>query len=341
MAKHRTNHRRMIAHVPHHRPRRSSTQNRSGEIECRDRLGQGLPGRDRTLRRWCRYCREVDNIGLPAGANDAERAPPCAGESEPRPPAVTLSATSADVPPPQVAFSSAVVRLRQPTRSRSITYGRAGSARCQAKYETVAAGGRGRPCTEAYERERRRRGRGWVALMADVVIGLTHVITHLGQLQVTSDRRMAGSRGRPSDGDGPRRSSFHGDRFPHRAAEGEYGGPANVIDSAAVRLIPRRRMPTSWPPAESVPVTRAGRRRCTRRTRAPTGREHAGSLGPPRDGRAAQRWCPRPSRVRAKAPGAGAAKSGRVAQGFVRVSVPPERPHRVRRELAPVKATSA
>lgn len=37
--------------------------------------------------------------------------------------------------------------------------------------------------TEAYKRERRRQGWGWVVLMAGVVIGLTHVITHLGQLR--------------------------------------------------------------------------------------------------------------------------------------------------------------
>ena len=37
--------------------------------------------------------------------------------------------------------------------------------------------------TEAYKRERRRQGRGWVVLTAGVVIGSTHVITHLGQLR--------------------------------------------------------------------------------------------------------------------------------------------------------------
>jgi hypothetical protein len=41
----------------------------------------------------------------------------------------------------------------------------------------------GGPYTEAYKRERRRQGRGWVVLMAGVVIGATHVVIHLGQLR--------------------------------------------------------------------------------------------------------------------------------------------------------------
>lgn len=37
--------------------------------------------------------------------------------------------------------------------------------------------------TEAYKRERRRQVWGWVVLTTGVLIGATHVVTHLGQLR--------------------------------------------------------------------------------------------------------------------------------------------------------------
>lgn len=175
MATHRTNHRRMITHVPHHRPRRSSTRT-DPEIECRDRLGQGLPGRDRTLRRWSRYCREV-NLSVcqraqttsngprpvPANQNLARCHPQCYQRRRALAPGCLLlgggSAPSAD----SLTIDN-VWTCWQRAMSGEERDGRS----------SEDAGG---PYTEAYERERRRRGRGWVALIAGVVIGSTHVIS--------------------------------------------------------------------------------------------------------------------------------------------------------------------
>ena len=117
-------------------------------------------------------------IGLPAGANDVERAPACTGESEPRP----LS--------PSVLPAQACPRPRLPSPRRwfdSLTidnvwtcWQRAMSGEERDGRSSEDAGG---PYTEAYKRERRRQGRGWVVLMAGVVIGATHVVIHLGQLR--------------------------------------------------------------------------------------------------------------------------------------------------------------
>lgn len=162
MATHRTNHRRMINHLPQCRPRRLITRTCPMKSDAEIVLfgvhqvgtGQFADG--------SRCCREVVDIGLPPGATESNGPPPRTAESEPLAHAVPLSATSAGVPSPQVAFSSAVVRLRRPTRSRSTTYGRAGSARCQAKNETAGRRRTRALYTEAYKRERRRQGRvGW------------------------------------------------------------------------------------------------------------------------------------------------------------------------------------
>lgn len=190
----------------------------SDEIECRDRLGQGLPGRDRTIRRWSRYCREVVDIGLPPGATESNGPPPRTAESEPLAHAVPLSATSAGMPP----LAECLLGGASAPSANSLTSNSVWTCR-RAMTGQKRDGGRRRTralYTEAYKRERRRQGRGWVVLMAGVVIGATHVVIHLGQLRVTSERRMAGSRGRLSDGDGPRARRSHDDRFPHPKAEG-------------------------------------------------------------------------------------------------------------------------
>lgn len=172
----------MITHVPAPPTPEVEHQNQSDEIGCRDRLVQGSPGRDRTIRRWSPLLPGSRRYRCATGLNEVERAPPCATESEPLAPAITLSATNGDVPPLAgclllgggSAPSANSLTINNVWTRRGAMTGKkrdGGRRRTRARY------------TEAYKRERRRQGWGWVVLMAGVVIGLTHVITHLGQLR--------------------------------------------------------------------------------------------------------------------------------------------------------------
>ncbi|CAB4874661.1 unannotated protein [freshwater metagenome] len=157
-------------------------------------------------------------IGLPAGANDVERAPACTGESEPRPLSPSVLPAQAcprpRLPSPRRWFGSvgrlahdrqrmdvlAARDVRRRTR-RPVVGGRGRSTPRRTSVSAAVKVGLGGPDGGCRDRCDPRRNSSRAA-------------------SVSSERRMAGSRGRLSDGDGPRARRSHDDRFPHPKAEG-------------------------------------------------------------------------------------------------------------------------
>ena len=171
----------MINHLPQRRPQRLITRTCPTKSDAEIVLfgvhqvgtGQFADG--------SRCCREVVDIGLPPGATESNGPPPRTAESEPLAHAVPLSATSAGMPP----LAECLLGGASAPSANSLTSNSVWTCR-RAMTGQKRDGGRRRTralYTEAYKRERRRQGRGWVVLMAGVVIGATHVVIHLGQLR--------------------------------------------------------------------------------------------------------------------------------------------------------------
>lgn len=183
MGKHRTNHRRMINHVPHQRLQRLITRTCpiKSDVEivlfgCIRRLETG------EFADGSRCRRVVDGIGLPPGTTKSNTPALC------RRIRTSHACCHAQPLPAEACRRSRGRLLLGGSSAPSANFLTSNSVwtRRRAMTDEERDGGRRRSralYTEAYKRGRRRHGWGWVVLMTGVVIGSTHVITHLGQLR--------------------------------------------------------------------------------------------------------------------------------------------------------------